>query len=766
MLSLNRFPRVLSSLLILCLTLGAVPAMAQYDAEGNQEVMAALFAWALGEHPELAASPQLQMGMRQIEGLPGPRERPKTLGMGPEAQAYLREVSKAGQSMPPPERVRIEIPANLHNPQSGFYGSDASKPAGLRLSGPTENIGDTAALLQVYLSWPGISNAIAKWVLEKPFYLPLPPDLTLPETGQRRASNTVRRKMLLSITLDMSNPVVNLRGSAPHLVFTGISADARIAAVDLVYRTERRSQGVFVADPDMILANWRIQEAPAEVSVSPAPVDVPELIALFGGAVSAGRYVPLNDHSSSLSHALGGTAGRISSSHAPSHTIETALAFAALLNAGDERTMSPEATEIALRTIVSEREKYELFPIAYLRDPRNMNELQRSSVHAQAEPKLRALVAARAPQLPLKVRSVVAAVIGDYDMTLQGFPLRSNSSYLWLPRSPLPQEDVNDILPGFLPMPQNEAAELLTAIERQNEPTKQLHIAVDYTLTEALARPGGSGPIRAEELPLVGYMSQLEAVSIYSDAELTLPVWVRKYETKLENQPKRLPEAIFATTGKSLMGALGRQPGGRDIVLEMASSMRQVQRTAREQQDRMASIITEDILSTALDDYWIGVQWHLGEFDEARGGFPVKSVNFGPSAYGADISGIEAPKVEFAAPRDIEVLRINPEQREVLEPYLDLTKAASSYGMRLMSYARVRPVGAHQDRGQPTLKLSTPTELLLGEVEKDSSRWPVTDDNRLLISPPEELGPTSGSIPEVVPPEALMADTQPELITN
>lgn len=754
-LSLSRLLRCLAYAMVFSSTLAAVSASATtpYDADGNDAVRATLFAWALAENPELATSPQMQMAIRQIGGLPGPTERPNTVGAGPEVETYLREVGEAARASPAPKKIRIEIPASLQSPPPSFYGGGATNLDGLRLSSQTEHIEDTAALLRVYLQWPSIRNAMAEWVLDKPFYLPLPSDLAMPE---RERDNAVREKTLLSIVLSMSDLAANVRGSAPHLIFTGVSADARVESVELIRRIERRSKGVFEADPDQVLARWESADKASDEPGSPGPIGPREIVALFGGAIDADRYVPLNATAASLSSAIGGTTGRIKSSYGPTRAIETALAFSAILKAGGNRTIGADAAQTALTSIVGEREKYELFPVSYLKDYGGMNELQRSAAFAQAEPKLRALLAARAPQLPLKVRSVVPAVLGAYDMTLQGFPLRASAHELWLPQSQATAAERAELLPSFLSMPQGEAGELLAAVERSNE--RLLYIAVDYSLAEAVARPGQSGPIRPEELPLVRYKSQVEGVTVYADAELTSPVSVTEYERGTGSESEPLPNAIFATTGKSLMGALGRQPEGRAIVLQAVGSMRKVQQAPPAQRNRMAEIIADDVLAAALDEYWIGTRWYLGEFDEARGGFTVKSVSFQAVAHGEDISGISVPELAIDEPRDFEVLQVSPEQRAALEPYLDLTRAGSRDGMLLMSYARIQPMGAEQNRGAPVLKISAPSELLLGAVATGGRQWPTTDLERITITPPPEFGPSGGSMPEVNPPETLLLD--------
>ncbi|WP_366657912.1 hypothetical protein [Fodinicurvata sp. EGI_FJ10296] len=705
--------------------------------EGNEAVQAALFGWALGQFPELASSQRYHWNSWQIDFAPDAPQAPERPGSGPEYEAFLRAISDHYRDLPAPSRIALEFPASLYS----------SEGRGLVLSTVGTKIDGVHALTAINLNWNRM-GANFRWMSSRPFFLPLPDQFSRPDLER---GNAVRDRLVVRVLLTMSNPIADVRGGA----LRGISADGQIESATLARRTERRVDGQFVPEPDRILASWSGAEDSAIPSGGPGPTGPEGMVSVFGGGISAGRYVPEWDVNSFQGRAVGASTGLLGTGSL-TRTIETALGFGAILAAGQERPFSPEAAQIMRRHVLTERETYELFPVEFLTEPDNMNELERRSVLADAQPGLRAVVSARMPVLPLPVRDVARATLLDYDFTLQGFPLRGQNGS-WMPRDPLTGREVEGLVPAFLPMSETEAIELLSQLERRTEMARTLFVAIDYTLTDAAVRARGSGPILPEELGFVRLISRIDGVTVFADPEMTVPIAV-VVEPAAEDEagPNLLPEELYATTGKSLLGAMGRLPGGRDLVSEVVGDLREVARAPEGQRARLNASLTDEVIASARDDYWVGAWWQLEAYDEAAGGYPVKSVSFDPVAHNQDISGIRAPLLVGEQSFGYEVVRIDPAERDTFEAYLDLESAASRDGMELASHARVRPVAAAEDDHEPVLVISAPIELMLGTTT--GSGWPLTDDDRFMIAAPPELGPANGTTPDILPPDVLMLD--------
>tara|TARA_R110001599_G_scaffold353789_1_gene597714 strand:- start:357 stop:4736 length:4380 start_codon:yes stop_codon:yes gene_type:complete len=712
------------------------PATTTLDANGNEAVQAALLGWALGRHPDLTTSGRLQLASWQLKGLPG-ATAPAKPGNGPESEAFLKAVSDAAKTMPAPEKIRIEIPAAL-------YGQGEE----LRLSSQTEEIAGVAALVRVYLQWPQIDAAF-EWKEQKPFYLPLPADLTVPV--RKRRNNKVKDKILLSIVLEMSNPVANVVPGYAHL--RSVSADAQIETVDLVHRIERLNAGTYVADPDRVLASWTRQDAASTAPALAAPADVDDVVALFGGAKIEGRYAPEWNSVAYQGSAIDVSRGQFTHG-SPGSALETAFRFGAILAAGGERTLGPEAVQLALRTVVTEREAYDLFPAQYLKNPREMNELERRAAIRDAEPKLREILAARVPDLPLKVRDVHIAGLGEYDFELQRFPLHKSGGGTWGPEDPITGAPMDNLIPSFLTLSENDAVALLKTLEAR-QMRRMLFAAVDFTITEAVTRPGRQGPIEPAELNLVRVKSVVDAVTLYSDSDMTQTVAVIPVSAQQE-APKPLPDEVYATTGKSLLAAIGKMPDGRSLVLQTVNQSREIGQVPADQRASRARAITDQVIATARDNYWVGASWNLGPYSEAEGGFPIKKVALYPVPHNQDISGFAAPGLKPDQDYDYQVLRVDPVERAAVERYLDQSRAKSIQGMSLSSIIRVRPVGVSAKRGTQTLTVSAPIEMLLGDHRR--SHWPQTEDARINLTPTPLARVSDSGVPDVEPPDVLMLD--------
>ncbi|CAO1666888.1 hypothetical protein NYA30BAC_03177 [Halomonas sp. NYA30] len=715
----------------------AAPVPAATD--GNDAVQAALFGWALAQNPESATVPQYQQFVPRM-ALPPDAPLPPQRGItGPEFEAFLRSLAAFYATKPVPSRLRLEFPATLRQHEMRD---------GLRLYSSGRDIEGVHTLTNLSLNWRQLSSSLAL-TSQKPFYLPLPDGMVAPEL--EKGGNRVKDNLLLSVVLTISTPAIEIRGG----YFRKFTAEAKIEHVSLIRRTERRVDGKYVSEPDRVVLNWTPESGATMATGAPRPTDPAGMVAVFGGAVSSGRYVPEWDTNASKGRALGVETGIINKGQ-QTHSIETALAFGTLLAAGPDRAIGADAAHEAIRYLLTEREAYDLFPVAYVSNPEGMNEIERRAALESAQPSLRAILSGRMPQLPLQVRDVMSVVVSDYDFTLKGFPLRAQNGR-WAPRDPLTGQAIKDLVPSFLPMEEAEASALLSMLEQSGERTRMLHAAVDYTLSDAVVRATASGPISVAELGFVRLGTKVDAVTIFADRALTIPVAQPVTAAPQDDTgPKPLPNEVFATTGKSLLGAMGRFPGGEAAIGAALNGLRDVARAPADQRPRMVASMTEDITAAAHDEYWIGAHWNLHAFDAEAGGYPVRAVRFRGVPHRDDVSGFASPPLQGEASHAYEVLRIDPERREAFEAYLDLDRAGHRDGMRLTSNIRVRPVGVKDDRSGAILVLSAPSEIMLGQSQGNGDL--LSDDDRFLIAAPPKLGPSTEDTPQITPPEVLMLD--------
>lgn len=714
----------------------AAPVPAETD--GNDAVQAAIFGWALAQHPVSATVPQYQQLAPRMALPPDAPVPPQSGVAGPDFEAFLRSLAAYYANRPAPSRIRIEFPATVRRDEMRD---------GFRLYSSGRDIEGVHALTDLSLAVKQLNSDFI-WKSRKPFYLPLPQAFVPPDLESGR---DVRNQLMLSVVLTMSNPVVEERGG----LFRSITSDAEIEHVSLILRSERRVQGKYLPEPDRLVTSWTRETGARVTASAPRPTDPAGMVAVFGGAISAGRYVPEWDTHAVKGRALGAATGILNNGQ-QTRSIESALAFGALLAAGPERAIGPEAAGEAIRNVLTEREAFDLFPVAYLLDPDSMNEIERRVALEEAQPGLRAILSNRMPQLPLQVRDVIFAMVLDYDFTLKGFPLNGQGGR-WGPKDPLTGQEIRDLVPAFLPMPEAEASTLLKMLEQRGELPRTLFVAVDYTLTDAALRAAVSGPISPAELGLVRLGSRIDAVTIFADPGLTIPVaQTVTGPPPDEIGPNLLPDALFATTGKSLLGAMGQFPGGEAAIGAEVSYMRDVARVPADQRPRLVASIVEDIVGTGRDEYWIGAHWQLRGFDADAGGYPVKAVSFRGVPHSDDISGFDPPSMQGEASHAYEVLRIDPARRAEFEAYLDLNRAGHVDGMRLTSNIRVRPVGLQEGRSGAALVVSAPLEIMLGQSRGSDNL--LTDDDRFLIAAPPKLGPGAEGAPQIVPPDVLMLD--------
>lgn len=714
----------------------AVPAA----TNGNDAVQAALFGWALSQHPEATTVSRYQQFVPRM-ALPPDAPRPPRGGItGPEFEAYLLTLGAYYANKPVPSRIRMEWPANLYPQQES---------GALRLSSAGRDIDGVHALTDLSLNWRQLQSSLSLRS-QKPFYLPLPDGMVAPE--RERASNNIKQGMVLSVVMSISTPFIERRREE----FNRFTADAEIEHVSLIQRTERRVDGKFVLDHDRVILNWTPESGAAMATSAPRPTDPAGMVAVFGGAVSAGRYVPIWDTNSDQGRALGAAKGLINKGQ-HTRSIETALAFGTLLASGSERSIGADAAQEAIRHVLTAREALDLFPVAYVGNADSMNEIERRAALEAAQPGLREVLTGRMPQLPLQVRDVLMVIVSDYDFTLQGFPLNSQGG-VWAAKDPLTGERVKDLVPSFLPMGEAEASQLLTYLAQSGERTRMLYAAVDYTLTESVIRANANGPISVAELGVVQLGTKIDAVTIFADRNLTIPVMqpvALSAQAEAEAGPNPLPDEIFATTGRSLLGAMGRFEGGEAAIGEIISYSRDVARAPAGQRPRLIATITETVLADARDDYWILAKWNLRGFDENAGGYPVNSLQFGPVPHREDVTGFAPPTLHGEMSEGYEVLRIAPERRAAFEAYLDLDRAEHRAGMRLTSNIRVRPVGIKTDKSESILVVSAPVEIMLGQAAGVTL---LSDDDRFLIAAPPQLGPVTETAPPITPPEVLILD--------
>ncbi|EPX80111.1 lysozyme inhibitor LprI family protein [Litoreibacter arenae] len=718
---------------------------------GNQALLDRFLLWTLGQNPQLAAEQVVQFRLRDFDFPPHFPEIGPTETTGAKAQARLEAAGQLYADRPP-TRALLEQPMNIQR--------SAPDPASsLQLHGGfATQIGDLPAIVQIALQDRGAGALKGLQLnLEKPFYLPIPESFT-PLAANMVRSNRGQSLALVDVTLSDHAP--EFRGQR----YYGGSAKATVHSVTLVYRPRSRGQnGQLVEGPDQVLHVWKGGNAPGADVASPS--DPSTVAALYGGGVSNGRYM-LNAYS--LPTAFAQPSNPQFQGSSPAELLMTAMNLTAITSAQPDRTLHPELAQKIMRSLLTERERVEMFPLNIATPIHNNqpSEIEIRSAYAKNDQPMRDRVAARTPALPLNLRFASLVSLGEYDFATGGFPVSRVSQLGPLMPTTSEGRPVTESMPDFLPMEPDAAQALLDRLKRTGSGNaRRLVLVVDYSLDALTPRPGGAGPISQQELGSVRPSFTVAAMGLYVEDDPAQPMFQIALPDTAQPQDApvtppsegtpfttggSLPEDLFKTTARSLQGAADRLDNSGKILDDaMLNAYRVMPPTPQSTYEARKAALRAELQAEAHDSYWIGANIEMQPFDAERGGFPIKSLNFIPLSRSVERGAIAPPNLAPAEPEDYSLLRVPEGAVPVLQKMLGTQRY-------ITAYLKVTPIDAIYDRrNSGSLLLSAPSEAIFG----DGNGMPRAADLWLRVVAPKRIG-TALDAAEVTPPEALMLDPE------
>lgn len=713
---------------------------------GNDAVLDRFLMWAVAQNPRLAAERSIQQRLRNFDfpaGIPEVAARE----LDPAVWQARLEATIPYYVDNPPVQAILEQPLSVsrshHDPNGPFEVSGAL----------TTRIGDTAAITRIILRDRLGSGSIGLTLhLDQPFFLPAP-DVFTPIPDAMIGPQKGRIIALVQVTL--SEHVQD--GGATY--YRGGTARADIQSVTLVYRPKIRENGSFRDGPDQVLAVWT-SEATGGTAV-PRPVDARDIAGLFGGGASDDRYLVT---AGNMPDGMGEMPSPQIQVSGPRDGIILNMNLAALLNAQPERTLDPELAERVMRSVITEKERVELFPLNIAMNiPGNApTELELRGALQRNDAELRRRVQDRSPHLPLALRYVVIGALGEFDFDNGGFALRISAANVpWLPTD-MNGRTILQHLPDFIEVTPEDGQALIDALSSAGQRRdRRFTVIIDYDMIALPVRPGRSGPITSQEVDSVQPAFASISIKLYAPSDMTQPFHVVPvpdgFETVLQDQDDAdgqggdaLPDDVFLTTGKSLLGAIAVLDTDGYVINEAILHSRAVSPSPSSTFAARQTAFLEDLRQSARDSYWIGTSFNTTPYDHDLGGYPLSGLRFFPVGHGEDFDGIEAPPLTIA-PEDYAVLRVPPEAADAIADALGDKRTARVY-------LRVKPVEAVYDGNEGSmLMVSAPLEVIF---EKSTGfSLPKRANIRVSLGAPDRLGvQRDDAATDLGEPEALLLD--------
>ncbi|WP_347268158.1 peptidoglycan-binding domain-containing protein [Paracoccus sp. (in: a-proteobacteria)] len=733
--------------------------------EGNDRLYTAFLFWALAQHPDQVWAPHLANSYRQMPimpdgGYPPPETTPEQLKSLVEA-ALLRH---GGQ---PPGRAIIELPV----------GSEPLKPLE---PGPAQRLThsipafDSGSFRQAD-GIPILSEIKLRGADEKRHLAlrSVPPFLLSPPADSRAAwaypaDNSI--SPLLRVEIELSNQT-----ASPDFNDSTIgAAQVTIRRATLLLRDRPVGLRADPPVPDRVLHVWE------GGTLAPAPqVDRPktaeQVAAIYGVAIQDGRILSPDDRARGRPAdddrgpraLLAGAKGDFNYS-SPLQKLALALQLAAAIDKGPERQLDLELAQSVAVTLLSERERLELFPTSvddYGAGDRSIQTLAFRSALKQHEAELRRRVASRSPQLPLALRAVVPTQLREYDFDAGGFPLHFSGPGSG-PLSDGLQEmlqlgkDISSV-PAFLAIDEGDAQKLLTYLAGLGGPgNQQIYLIVDYSLLRMKARPGMPGPIRGVEVDPHTFASaavlDVESIALFADPTAKsrirdLPV-APGLRAGAEPAKDELPDEVYQTSAMSLLAAVAlRQP---EALAQGLLDSEELKRTPVARREAAAAEFRRKLPELARDSYWLAVRISTESYDPALNGFPIRDMTFMPVPYVDDQSVVQPPNVQPQRREDYAVLTV-PDNQAV-----DISAQRDSNG-DLLAVVKVAVRGADTADGFAKLLVGPPEEAIF--VTEDDRRRLVPTGLRVTLPPPQPAAPPAAKTPPVEPaaPVQAAAPVQP-----
>lgn len=733
-------------------------AGADPDAEGTipgeERLHAALLFWGLSQKPDLVWNNRLSGLYRTMPFLPGGEAPPRNVT--PQALVPLVELGLDYHGAHPPQGgvvdVRVLVARDKPDPNAAPGPAKPSYANLFQSYDGIEDIDGVPALTRIVLR-SGNDKHRMEFRLDKPFFLPVPDDY---KTAWSVPENA-RIKPALRVELGIADPVAVAEASGNLTVDAAVTV--RKAALVLI-PSGRLPQGE-LPPTERVLREWD-QAAPAAAPTNAdKPATAAEIAAIYGVEVHGERVLLPNglrrstqSRSAAQASLLGRSEGGFDT--AAVTRLDRAIRLAALIEADPERALDPGLADMTRHMLLSDRDRVELFPMDMAMEGRGggnaMTELAKRSALEKADPEMRARIARRAPALPLALRSIIPARMGEYDFDAGGFPL-----YYDFSGSVLSPDLGFDGSPGsaaapFFKADRAQAEALLARLDAAGGGTRQMSLVVDSQIDAAKARPGATGPITEAQIDTVTVMSSVLAMAFYADAAAS--VRLRDVDVPARLAPRAdptadlLPDDVYMTTGQSLMAAVAvRDP---DAVESGALDSPELSNLSDADRMDQAQAYRAALPGLARDSYWIGAAYRLGPYSADQGGFPVEMVDFRTAPHQPDV---HLPLVAPQNRDDFQVLRVSAQQAAQVS---DLVPP----GQNLTAYVKVPVVDAGLRDGQPHIAFGPAQEIIIGPQDRNGG-FPQTVALRLTLAAPDRLAALAvDPAAPVTAPETLVLDRE------
>lgn len=735
----------------------AAPAASAPDAStvrGNDAVADRLALWLIGQRPGLLGDQTSAFTVSRADLPAGyPTYDPSVTGDPTYIGRLGQEIAARAASETVPGTIELDLRARLTR-------QSASLPFQLRL----QNINMPLANYELQ---PSIPEAIRTVQIQLPFRFgqvlfreSAPLALVLPEAlanmeavdvNGQPALNAFERdgETLLRTTLALSDARVTLPvdRTRPSPSQTSAEIAARVEKVELILRTVGRDRPA----EETVLATWDRGAAPAGGTAAPAFAD------RFARGLEDGR---VSVASFNYREAAGLPNVIASTGRSLSEAREAAILLvktASLLERYPDRTLSREALLDVLFKVVDPNSRDRIVPPGFRRTPRdsNMNELVHAQALLDAEPLVRAYVTANAPAFPMDIRMRSLADLGDYDLTSQRFAWRfpvRNMGFLEGYGTRFDLSGPAAAMQDTLAMASGDANTLIQFLETDAIPVRQVPIRLDYTITGAASRPGGSGEITLEEIGTVELGYRYGELRMFADIDeqVTLLSYVFPQEAELSDA-ERIPEAIYETSPEAVWATWARATGQMDqlqaYVINRSAFRAQSQGLSESQRAALAETETARVAGLALDRFWIGLSFNHGTYDPAAGRLEVRGVSLSTLPYRVTGRDGNVPSVGFARGDVLDALPMTPGDYAEFQRIVGGSRTA--FGLALVAPA------AGQEDARSGLTVTRPEVILLPEPQgmPDPERVAL----RIEVGAAPSLAPGGGAA-ALVPPERLLLD--------
>lgn len=732
---------------------------------GNKVIARDMALWVIAQRPWLSRVPGVYLAFGK-SGLPEGYPKFNSAHVSGEIELRQRRLSwldgvvdQAAQ-IQWPKRIVVDINASIsrRTDESDLqlhlsgYGAIILN-MGLQSAGPS-----TVRTLHIRSPY---DSGIVKLTETSPLYLSIPPEIASQEMSEDlrgpldfNVSVFPDENVFVRFTIDVLEPDIDLpldrepRLASAVVGDTVATAQMHVVSAELIHqkRTHRKEPRA----PEIVAYRW---ERPA-AGLSPVTAnmgDVESVAERFGLATDGESliYSPQIYREKTDFREFPGKLGNAPTDVAADLTLRAAAVFRQF----PERPLSEELTVTLAFSALTQVERDTVFPADFQQSPtRGSNTLERRRIVRAAAPKIREIVLANAPALPLSVRSFLPAPLEEYDLSLGGFPLRmASGSFDWLPVPRTPnsvglRSSLEDVI-DFLPMDEESALDFLDRWKLEQQSSPHFWFVLDYEIGAIRVPPvQRSGKITMAELELVDIPIRRKRLTLLEDLTESRVLAEKTFEVQTPvEQGQELPEELYATTAETLLAAFGQFPGGDGIIRESVSFMPAVSRAPETQKPILLEQQVKRIKSLALDQYLVGVQFELEDYDPERGGFPTEGRPYFVSvAHDQDITEQDSVRI---ITDDLEGYAFIPADREQAEEIASVTRNGD-----LNALALVKPVGiGEEDR----LIVSRPEALLIGpggsgRIDRVTAR--------IEIPPKPEV--SVNSVADIVLPERLYLDPE------